>query len=228
MFLLSLPAWVSEQPQNTQHHYYGVGAENGAGAKQIEQAKLKALLDLASRVTLTVGVSNSDTRETTQKSTFFGSYTDVQNSKQAIVLSAYLSEVPGVSVKKVEVCDQVTYCLVQLDRVVLQTYFFGKLRDSLEEAKYLWLRPARWHVNDRKELLRVEEDLYPDKIEKFKQFLDRANDLGVPTFEFTTQYNALQFNKRPIPEIVVEFSNRPLFTPTVVVGPKSKSANKPR
>ena len=41
--IFSVPAWVSEPPQNTLQHYYGVGTADGTGSAAMEKARLKAL-----------------------------------------------------------------------------------------------------------------------------------------------------------------------------------------
>ena len=183
--IFSPPAWVTEPPQNTQLFYYGVGLADGNGVATIEKAKLKALQDLSSRLFLTVDSTQTETRSTTQKSTFFGSFKDTQVSESEIEISSYLSDIPGISTKKIEVEKGTVYCLVQLDRTVLQNYFWETLDSLLMEAEYLKKNRSR---------------LYEDKMSSLRSKMNKAKNFRIPIFRFEVSYNELRYGPKPIPE----------------------------
>jgi hypothetical protein len=188
--LMDLPAWVSEPPQNTPLYYYGVGVSSGKGPEAIDKAKLKALQDLSSRIFVTVDSVQTESRSTEHRSTFFGKYKDETKTDSEVEISSYLSDIPGISVKKMEVLGGTTYCLIQLDRIVLQTYFFNHLSFTLEEMRYL--RPG--------------SRAFEDKASSVASMLNKARNLGVSVYLYEIEYHELKRQTAPVsrPSVTVE------------------------
>jgi hypothetical protein len=187
---MMFPAWVSTPPQNNPAYYYGVGMVKGKDPIAAEKAKLRALQDLSSRIFVTVDSTQTETRSTSQKNTFFGSFKDKQENDSEIEVSSYLSDIPGVSVRRLEHEDGITFCLVQLDRMVLQDFYWRQLESYLSEMSYM--QPNSYYFNE--------------KSTSFKAKLNKARNLGVYVFTFEKAYNALKYKPAVKP---TTFERRP-------------------
>lgn len=180
MFLMSPPAWVTEPPQNTTSHYYGVGVAPSEDQPQgMTQAKMRALQDLSSRLFITIDSLATENRSTQQKNSFFGKVKDEQTSESEIEISCLLTDIPGISVSKMQVDKSLTYCMVQLDRQILEDYFRRRFESLLLEASYM---PFNSEGRNK-------------KLSTLRSLLTKASNLGVYFREYEVQYNSLRYKK---------------------------------
>jgi hypothetical protein len=170
-----IPVWVSEPPQNNANTYYGIGIADGIDAKAIEKARLKAKGDLASRLYLTFTNILIENRQTIQKNTFLGKVKDTQNSRENTSMVSSLSNISGITDSKLEVSQslKMTFCLVQLDRKILNSQLRNKLNVALEEI----------HTSKTPKLSDLKKDI------------NNATNLGLYTFFYGIKYNSYKSNK---------------------------------
>lgn len=130
--LPSPPAYIQQDLPN----YLGIGFADGVNAEAIEKARLRAQVDLYSKIETSVSSKIEEQRETKSGYGFFGKkFRDQDKLIQTSSTKTNFENVPGCSLVDVSIQGKVTCVKVKLEGTVVEQFYRTKLEQVQSQVE---------------------------------------------------------------------------------------------